>query len=160
MIRNDGIQTNSKSKTSCADSNLRSRCDASGTSKNLSRLRPRDEARKSKIRRLGGGTGGSKSYGSTLWSLRGVRNFYKLLFNLTVVSSNLENDFLLTSNRATTLKLHSGSHPGPSRLIFVGIGSRTAVIRFRNLTISPQLQTPMLRGLVNAQSNLKCRFIS
>ncbi|GBM69578.1 hypothetical protein AVEN_261644-1 [Araneus ventricosus] len=43
MIRNDGIQMNSKSKTSCADSNLRPRCEASGTSKDLPRLRPRDE---------------------------------------------------------------------------------------------------------------------
>ncbi|GBL94290.1 hypothetical protein AVEN_16810-1 [Araneus ventricosus] len=56
-IRNDGIQTNSKSKTSCADSNLRTRCEASGTSRDLTRLRPRDEARKSEIRRVGGGMG-------------------------------------------------------------------------------------------------------
>ncbi|GBL97269.1 hypothetical protein AVEN_84967-1 [Araneus ventricosus] len=49
IIRNDGIQTNSKSKTSCADYNLRPRCEASGTSKDLPRLRPRDEARKSEI---------------------------------------------------------------------------------------------------------------
>ncbi|GBM94166.1 hypothetical protein AVEN_165790-1 [Araneus ventricosus] len=56
-IRNDGIQTNSKSKTSCADSNLRSRCEASGASKDLTRLRPRDEARKSENRRVGGGIG-------------------------------------------------------------------------------------------------------
>ncbi|GBN86806.1 hypothetical protein AVEN_50156-1 [Araneus ventricosus] len=54
MIRNDGIQTNSKSKTSYADSNLRPRCEASGTSKALTRLRPRDEARKSEIRRVCG----------------------------------------------------------------------------------------------------------
>ncbi|GBO32319.1 hypothetical protein AVEN_135568-1 [Araneus ventricosus] len=49
MIRSDGIQTNSKSKTSCADSNLRARCEARGTSKDLTRLRPRDEVRKSEI---------------------------------------------------------------------------------------------------------------
>ncbi|GBM09600.1 hypothetical protein AVEN_29447-1 [Araneus ventricosus] len=47
------IQTNSKSKTSCADYNLRPRCEAIGTSKDLTRLRPRDKARKSKIRRVG-----------------------------------------------------------------------------------------------------------
>ncbi|GBM85304.1 hypothetical protein AVEN_231122-1 [Araneus ventricosus] len=57
MILSGGIPTNSKSKTSCADSNLRSRCEASGTSKGLPRLRPRDEARKSEIRRVGGGIG-------------------------------------------------------------------------------------------------------
>ncbi|GBL86063.1 hypothetical protein AVEN_89110-1 [Araneus ventricosus] len=54
--RNDfecGIPTNSKS-TSCADSNLRPRYDASGTSKVLPRLGPRDEDRKSEIRRVGG----------------------------------------------------------------------------------------------------------
>ncbi|GBM28223.1 hypothetical protein AVEN_212303-1 [Araneus ventricosus] len=103
MIRNDGIQTNSKPKTPCADSNLRSRCDASGTLKDLSRLRPRDEARKSKIRRVGGGDRRAMvaQFGAYV---NGVRNFYKLLFNLTVVSSNLENDFLPTSNRATALK--------------------------------------------------------
>ncbi|GBM49773.1 hypothetical protein AVEN_60503-1 [Araneus ventricosus] len=55
MIRNDGIKANSKSKTSCADSNLRSRCEASGTLKDLPSLRPRDEARKSEIHRVGGG---------------------------------------------------------------------------------------------------------
>ncbi|GBN30164.1 hypothetical protein AVEN_213965-1 [Araneus ventricosus] len=53
-----GIQTNSKSNTSCVDTNLWPRCEGSGTSKDLSRLGPRDEARKSKIRRVwGGGTG-------------------------------------------------------------------------------------------------------
>ncbi|GBN65167.1 Putative inorganic phosphate cotransporter [Araneus ventricosus] len=55
MIRNDGIQTNSKSKTSCVDSNLRPRYEASGTSKHLPRLGPRDEARKSEICRVGEG---------------------------------------------------------------------------------------------------------
>ncbi|GBN04437.1 hypothetical protein AVEN_230457-1 [Araneus ventricosus] len=38
IIRNYGIQTNSKSETSCVDSNLRPRCEASGTSKDLTRL--------------------------------------------------------------------------------------------------------------------------
>ncbi|GBM76558.1 hypothetical protein AVEN_204574-1 [Araneus ventricosus] len=53
MILSDGIPTNSKSKASCIDSNLRHRCEASGTSKGLPRLKPRDEARKSEIRRVG-----------------------------------------------------------------------------------------------------------
>ncbi|GBM88919.1 hypothetical protein AVEN_66202-1 [Araneus ventricosus] len=53
MILSRGIPTNSKSMTSCADSNLRPRCDASGTSKDLPRLRHRDEARKSEINRFG-----------------------------------------------------------------------------------------------------------
>ncbi|GBN56632.1 hypothetical protein AVEN_72805-1 [Araneus ventricosus] len=47
----DGIQRNSKCKTSCANSNLRPRCETSGTSKDLPRLSPRDEARKSETRR-------------------------------------------------------------------------------------------------------------
>ncbi|GBM61643.1 hypothetical protein AVEN_64405-1 [Araneus ventricosus] len=47
MIRKDGIQTNSKSKTSCSDSNLKPRCEASGTSKDLTKLRRRLENRKS-----------------------------------------------------------------------------------------------------------------
>ncbi|GBM12000.1 hypothetical protein AVEN_256090-1 [Araneus ventricosus] len=51
MILNGGIPANSKSKTSCAYSNLRPRCEASGTSKDMSRLRPREKARKSEIRR-------------------------------------------------------------------------------------------------------------
>ncbi|GBL87395.1 hypothetical protein AVEN_118341-1 [Araneus ventricosus] len=42
---------NSKSETSCADSHLRPRCEASGTSNGLPRLRPSDEARKSEIHR-------------------------------------------------------------------------------------------------------------
>ncbi|GBN84662.1 hypothetical protein AVEN_36074-1 [Araneus ventricosus] len=54
MILSGGIPPNSKSQISCADSKLRPRCDGSGRSKCLSRLRPRDEARKSKIRRVGG----------------------------------------------------------------------------------------------------------
>ncbi|GBN39388.1 hypothetical protein AVEN_130121-1 [Araneus ventricosus] len=70
MIRNYGIQTNSKSKTTGADSNLRPRCEASGTTKDLPRLRPRDEARKPEIRRVAGRNRGTKSYTSTLWSLR------------------------------------------------------------------------------------------
>ncbi|GBL85325.1 hypothetical protein AVEN_222779-1 [Araneus ventricosus] len=53
MILSGGISTNSKSKISCADSNLRPRCEASDTSKGLPRLRPRDEARKSEIREWG-----------------------------------------------------------------------------------------------------------
>ncbi|GBM80444.1 hypothetical protein AVEN_83031-1 [Araneus ventricosus] len=65
MIRNDGIQTNSKSKTSCADSNLRPRCEDRGTSKNLTRLRPRDEARIGNPP-SGRRNSGSKSYGSAL----------------------------------------------------------------------------------------------
>ncbi|GBM94165.1 hypothetical protein AVEN_165789-1 [Araneus ventricosus] len=52
MIRNDGIPTNSKSNTSCADFNLGPRYDGSGTSKDLPRLGPRDEASKSEIRRV------------------------------------------------------------------------------------------------------------
>ncbi|GBM15081.1 hypothetical protein AVEN_150098-1 [Araneus ventricosus] len=48
-----GIPTISKSNTSCADSNLGPRCEGSGTSKDVPRLGPRDEARKSEIRRVG-----------------------------------------------------------------------------------------------------------
>ncbi|GBM25489.1 hypothetical protein AVEN_62247-1 [Araneus ventricosus] len=48
----DSTRWNSNSKTSCADSILRPRCAASGTSKNLPRLRPRDDSRKSEIRRV------------------------------------------------------------------------------------------------------------
>ncbi|GBM15873.1 hypothetical protein AVEN_260144-1 [Araneus ventricosus] len=48
-----GIPTNSKFNTSCTDSNLGPRCEGSGTSKDLPRLGPRDEARKSEIRRMG-----------------------------------------------------------------------------------------------------------
>ncbi|GBM63888.1 hypothetical protein AVEN_249975-1 [Araneus ventricosus] len=58
MIRNDGIQANSKSKTSTSDSNLRPRCEASGISKDLTRLRPHNQARKSEIRRVGRGRNG------------------------------------------------------------------------------------------------------
>ncbi|GBN68639.1 hypothetical protein AVEN_136494-1 [Araneus ventricosus] len=61
-----GIPTNSKSNTSCADSNFWPRCEGSGASKDLPRLGPRDEARKSEIREIGG----SESGGSALWSLR------------------------------------------------------------------------------------------
>ncbi|GBM24466.1 hypothetical protein AVEN_41111-1 [Araneus ventricosus] len=50
---NAGIQTNSKSNTSCADSNLGPGCEGSSTSKDLPRLGPRDEARKSETRREG-----------------------------------------------------------------------------------------------------------
>ncbi|GBM04991.1 hypothetical protein AVEN_11653-1 [Araneus ventricosus] len=57
MIRNDEIQTNSNPKTSRADSNLRLQCEVSGTLKDLPRLRLRDEARNSEIRRVGGGIG-------------------------------------------------------------------------------------------------------
>ncbi|GBN19591.1 hypothetical protein AVEN_122076-1 [Araneus ventricosus] len=68
---NAGIQTISKSNTSFSDSNLGPRSKDSGTSKNLPRLGPRDEARKSEIRRVGGGEiGGYKSDGSAFWSLR------------------------------------------------------------------------------------------
>ncbi|GBL99799.1 hypothetical protein AVEN_162814-1 [Araneus ventricosus] len=48
-----GIPTNSKYNTSCADSNLWPRCEGSGTSKDLPRLGPHDEARKSEICRVG-----------------------------------------------------------------------------------------------------------
>ncbi|GBN29938.1 hypothetical protein AVEN_158064-1 [Araneus ventricosus] len=61
MILSGGIPSNSKSKTSCADSNLRPRCEARGTSKGLPRLRPRDEARKLEIRRVGGEYGDRRS---------------------------------------------------------------------------------------------------
>ncbi|GBN05541.1 hypothetical protein AVEN_39872-1 [Araneus ventricosus] len=50
MILSGGIPTNSKSKTSCAYSNLTPRF---STSKGLPRLRPRYEARKSEICRVG-----------------------------------------------------------------------------------------------------------
>ncbi|GBO02308.1 hypothetical protein AVEN_163732-1 [Araneus ventricosus] len=52
MVQNNGILTNSNSTTSCPDSNLRPQCEASGTLKNLPRLEPRDEDRKSEIHRL------------------------------------------------------------------------------------------------------------
>ncbi|GBN87983.1 hypothetical protein AVEN_119657-1 [Araneus ventricosus] len=52
MILSGGILNNLKSKTSCADSNLKPRYEASGTSKGLPRLGPRDECRKSEIRRV------------------------------------------------------------------------------------------------------------
>ncbi|GBN70007.1 hypothetical protein AVEN_158782-1, partial [Araneus ventricosus] len=42
---NDGIQTNSKSNTLCADSNLGHRLEGSGTSKYLPTLRPRVEGK-------------------------------------------------------------------------------------------------------------------
>ncbi|GBN72205.1 hypothetical protein AVEN_117733-1 [Araneus ventricosus] len=42
---NAGIQTNSKSNTSCADSNLAPRLEGRGTSKDLPTLRPRVEGR-------------------------------------------------------------------------------------------------------------------
>ncbi|GBO31143.1 hypothetical protein AVEN_99421-1, partial [Araneus ventricosus] len=58
MIQNDGIQTNSKSKTLCADSNLTPILEASG------RLENRKSAEWMR------NWGGSKSYGSALWSLR------------------------------------------------------------------------------------------
>ncbi|GBL77133.1 hypothetical protein AVEN_12767-1 [Araneus ventricosus] len=61
MIRNDRIPTNSKSNTPCADSNLEPQVRVAARSKGLPRLRPRDEARKLEIRRVGGGIGGSKS---------------------------------------------------------------------------------------------------
>ncbi|GBN94426.1 hypothetical protein AVEN_182006-1 [Araneus ventricosus] len=48
-----GIPTNSKSNISCADSNLGPQCEGSGTSKDLPRLGPRDEARKLEIRSVG-----------------------------------------------------------------------------------------------------------
>ncbi|GBN49045.1 hypothetical protein AVEN_189655-1 [Araneus ventricosus] len=46
MIRNNGIQTNSKFKTQSANSNLGSRCEAIGKTKDLPTLAPRDEGRK------------------------------------------------------------------------------------------------------------------
>ncbi|GBM54034.1 hypothetical protein AVEN_215405-1 [Araneus ventricosus] len=42
MIRNGGIQNNLKSKTHSADSNLEPRCEASGKTKDLPTLAPRD----------------------------------------------------------------------------------------------------------------------
>ncbi|GBN18409.1 Neuropeptide-like 1 [Araneus ventricosus] len=45
MIESGGIQKNSKSKTSSADSNLGPRCEASGTSKDLPTLKPIFEGR-------------------------------------------------------------------------------------------------------------------
>ncbi|GBM55342.1 hypothetical protein AVEN_252707-1 [Araneus ventricosus] len=45
MIGSGGIQTNSKSKTSSADSNLGPRCEGSGKTKDLPTLGPRFEAR-------------------------------------------------------------------------------------------------------------------
>ncbi|GBL83042.1 hypothetical protein AVEN_165275-1 [Araneus ventricosus] len=45
MIESGGIQKNSKSKTSSADSNLGPRCEAIGTSKDLPTLEPRFEGR-------------------------------------------------------------------------------------------------------------------
>ncbi|GBO41688.1 hypothetical protein AVEN_270292-1 [Araneus ventricosus] len=45
MIRNGGIQKNSKSKTQSADYNLRPRCEGSGKTKDLTTLAPRTEAR-------------------------------------------------------------------------------------------------------------------
>ncbi|GBM00869.1 hypothetical protein AVEN_257375-1 [Araneus ventricosus] len=45
MIPSGGIQKNSKSKTSSADSNLGTRCEASGKTKYLSTLGPHVEAR-------------------------------------------------------------------------------------------------------------------
>ncbi|GBN86166.1 hypothetical protein AVEN_58163-1 [Araneus ventricosus] len=66
-----GIPTNSKSNTSCADSNLGPRLEGSGTSKDLPTLRPRVEGRKSKIRRVGEEKEvGSKICGNALWNLR------------------------------------------------------------------------------------------
>ncbi|GBM19723.1 hypothetical protein AVEN_877-1 [Araneus ventricosus] len=74
-----GIPTNSESNTSCADSNLRPRCEGSGTSKDLPRLEPRDEARKSEIHQVGrrnredrtAAVGRrSKSGSIALWNLR------------------------------------------------------------------------------------------
>ncbi|GBM94252.1 hypothetical protein AVEN_89556-1 [Araneus ventricosus] len=53
MIQNDGIPTNSKSNTSCADSNLEPRERLAARSKGLPRLRPRGKARKSEICRMG-----------------------------------------------------------------------------------------------------------
>ncbi|GBM27787.1 hypothetical protein AVEN_269741-1 [Araneus ventricosus] len=76
MILSGGIPTNSKSKTSCADSNLRPRCETSGTSKGLPRLRPRDEARKSEIRRVGGKNRGRRAMVARFGAyVNDVRNF-------------------------------------------------------------------------------------
>ncbi|GBM70550.1 hypothetical protein AVEN_196256-1 [Araneus ventricosus] len=64
MIGSGGIQTNSKSKTSSADSNLEPRCEGSGKTKNLPTLGPRVEAR-NETRNLPcwgrGGVGGKNS---------------------------------------------------------------------------------------------------
>ncbi|GBO40975.1 hypothetical protein AVEN_116338-1 [Araneus ventricosus] len=45
MVRNGGIQKNLKSKTQSADSNLRTRCEGSGKTKDLPTLAPRVESR-------------------------------------------------------------------------------------------------------------------
>ncbi|GBL91190.1 hypothetical protein AVEN_195091-1 [Araneus ventricosus] len=45
MIRNGGIQKNLKFKNQSADSNLGPRCEASGKTKDLPTLAPRDEGR-------------------------------------------------------------------------------------------------------------------
>ncbi|GBN86703.1 hypothetical protein AVEN_272213-1 [Araneus ventricosus] len=84
MIQIDGIPTNSKSNTSCADSNLEPRARLAARSKGLPRLRPRGEARKSEICRVGEDELGDRRTavggeifapptavrGSALWSLK------------------------------------------------------------------------------------------
>ncbi|GBM40400.1 hypothetical protein AVEN_106143-1 [Araneus ventricosus] len=54
MIRNGGIQESLNSKTQSADSNLRPRCEGSGTTKDLPTLGPRVEGR-NEIRNLPSG---------------------------------------------------------------------------------------------------------
>ncbi|GBN76503.1 hypothetical protein AVEN_122207-1 [Araneus ventricosus] len=55
MIRNGGIQKNLKSEAPSSDSNLGPRCEASGKTKDLPTLAPRDEGRnETRIRRVGG----------------------------------------------------------------------------------------------------------
>ncbi|GBM63483.1 hypothetical protein AVEN_205832-1 [Araneus ventricosus] len=73
MIRNDGIQTNSKSETSCVNSNLRPRCEASGTSNDLPRLGPRNEARK--VRRVGREEWGDRRTADFGAYVNDIRNF-------------------------------------------------------------------------------------
>ncbi|GBM47375.1 hypothetical protein AVEN_39926-1 [Araneus ventricosus] len=58
MIRNSEIQKNLKSKTQPADSNLGLRCEASGETKDLPTLAPRDEGgNEIRIPPRGGGRG-------------------------------------------------------------------------------------------------------
>ncbi|GBN86342.1 hypothetical protein AVEN_80137-1 [Araneus ventricosus] len=64
MIGSGGIQKNSKSKTSSDDSNLGSRCKASGKTKDLPTLGPRVEARNETLNppyEGGGANGGMNS---------------------------------------------------------------------------------------------------
>ncbi|GBN61498.1 hypothetical protein AVEN_232442-1 [Araneus ventricosus] len=61
MIRNDGIQKNSKSKTQSADFNLSPRCEGSGKTKDLPTLAPGVEGKKG-TRNLPCGEGGEVEF--------------------------------------------------------------------------------------------------